>query len=100
MDPKDHAFHLHERFGPTLALPPAERIKKGLTDIPEATIAQWVEEFKQVNHLIGELAREGGSPKLTSAVVRRRIQERFPFLQQDGLRQAMFLVDYMAWHDG
>ncbi len=99
-NPKDYAYFLHERFGPTLRLPPMERVRRGLPYIPQATIEAWIREFEKVGVSIDSFAQQGGTQSLTRKVVKNKLQVDFPFLKNEGLRQAMFLVDYMAWHDG
>ena len=99
-NPKDYAFYLHERFGSTLGLPPIQRIRKGFPHLPEATMMEWLGEFEKVGISIGSLAQRGGTQALKWEFVKSKLQDDFPFLQNEGLRQAMFLVDYIAWHDG
>lgn len=99
-NPQDYAYYLHERFGPTLRLPPLERVKRGLPHIPDATLQEWISGFSAVGASIDSLAQQGGTEALTWQVVKSKLQSDFPFLQNEGLRHAIFLVDYMAWHDG
>lgn len=99
-NPQDYAYYLHSRFGSTLRLAPAERIRRGLPGIPQATVEEWLREFDKVSALIDTLSQQGGSAALSGAEVERRLRTEFPFLKSEGLRQASFLVDYIAWHDG
>jgi fido (protein-threonine AMPylation protein) len=54
----------------------------------------------EVSKTVWNIAEHGGEAKLGATRVTERLQERHPFLHGAGLRQAVFLVNYYAWHEG
>jgi hypothetical protein len=98
--PKDYGYRVCTAFGPELGLARIERLRKHIPWLAEAELQAWLPEFEQVDKLLGELATQGGPKKLGRASVESSIRARFPFLQHEGLRQAVFLVGYGAHHDG
>jgi hypothetical protein len=98
--PMDAAFVAYTKFGPTLALAPVQRIRRRVWWASPSEITRWIADFDQVNTLIWNLAERGGAAKLGEDAVRRELSDAFPFLRHAGLRQAIFLVNYYAWHEG
>jgi hypothetical protein len=99
-NPKDYGYRVCTGFGPELGRPRIERLTKHIPWVSEAQFNEWLPEFERVDKYLGELAEQGGPKNLGRKTVEQRIQERFPFLQHEGLRQAVFLVGYGAHHDG
>lgn len=98
--PKDYAYAVSERFGPTLRLPIHTRIRRKLPWVQRATIDLWLPDFALVNDEVWRLARLGGTSKLGNREVEARLRAKFPFLRFEGLSQAVFLASYFAWHEG
>lgn len=98
--PKDFAFAVCTSFGPELRLPRDVRIRRVFPSISDELLSEWLQDFKRVDAEIFRLAREGGPERLGRKVVRNRLQHAFPFLVGRGLRQALFLVGFNAWHEG
>lgn len=98
--PQDFAFATCTAFGPELGQSRAERILRALPEVPEATLAGWLADFESLDAEIWALARAGGPVVLGEDAVRRTLTGKFPFLCGPGLKQAIFLVGYNAWHEG
>lgn len=98
--PEDAAFRAYSGFGPALKLPKADRIRRKLWWASEEEIARWLADFEKLDAFIWTLAERGGSTKLGPGVVQDELQRDFPFLRYAGLVQAIFLVNYYAWHEG
>jgi hypothetical protein len=98
--PQDAAFYAFSRFGPSLRLPPVERIRSAEPSVDSATVARWIEEFARVEREIWRLAERGGPARLGEAAVTATLREAFPFLVDRGLERACFLVAYYAAHEG
>ena len=98
--PQDLAFKAYTGFGPTLALPAVQRIRRKVWWATTSEIERWIADFERVDKLIWNLAERGGAAKLGEDAVRRELSDAFPFLRHAGLRQAIFLVNYYAWHEG
>ena len=98
--PQDFAFKTYAGFGPTLKLPKADRIRRKVWWASEEEIARWLADFEKLDAFIWTLAERGGSAKLGPGVVQDELQDAFPFLRYAGLVQAIFLVNYYAWHEG
>jgi hypothetical protein len=98
--PKDYGYLVCTAFGPELGRPRMERLAKHIPWVSEAQFDEWLQDFERVDKFLGEIAEQGGPKKLGRKAVEQRIQERFPFLQHEGLRQAVFLASYFAHHDG
>jgi hypothetical protein len=46
------------------------------------------------------LAERGGEAKMKKEQIVVALQVAHPFLKDAGLRRAIFLVNYYAWHEG
>jgi hypothetical protein len=56
--------------------------------------------MEDVKHTVWNIARKGGDAKLGNPKVIDLLQEKHPFLQSKGLKQAIFEVNYYSWHEG
>jgi hypothetical protein len=83
-----------------MKLPKIERLKKHLPWVSEAELLSWIPELEEAERFLGPLVEEGGPKVLGRNEVEQRIRQRYPFLLEEGLRQAVFLVSYGAMHDG
>ena len=61
---------------------------------------EWVADFDAIKKLVWELAKNGGPVILGNDSVIGSLQTRFPFLVAEGLKHAVFLCAYYAWHEG
>ena len=100
LNPKDYGYRAYSQFGKSLGLPPIERVSKRVKWAPASEIAAWINDYEKVDQLVDMLAAQGGSKKLGPQTVESKLREEFPFLQYEGLRSAISLVDYMVWHEG
>ena len=98
--PKDFAFRVAYGWGPEMKLPKIERLRKHLPWVSDAELLSWIPELEEAEKFLGPLVEEGGPKVVGQAEVERRIKARYPFLVEEGLRQALFLVSYHAMHDG
>lgn len=99
-DPRDHAFWLCEHWGPDLRVPKLTRLRTAFPDQSQEVFREWLVEFDALINLVWELAGAGGPFVLGEEKVREALQTRFSWLASEGLKQALFLVAYYAWHEG
>ena len=98
--PMDYAFKAYSQFGPTLGLSKKDRIRRKVWWASDTEISEWIPEFEKLDTFIWSLAERGGSAKLGPGAVQDELQKAFAFLRYSGLVQAIFLVNYYAWHEG
>ena len=96
----DAAYAKLESFGPELALPKADRVRKLFPKLRPAERAEVLKQVALVAATVSSLAQRGGEEKINREDIIAELQRAHPFLQRDGLTQALFLVNYYAWHDG
>ena len=94
------AYCAYSKWGPSLRLPPTQRILQTLPKTPPEVAAAWVLEFQALDKAIWVLVNQGGSFKLGDEEVTRQLQADFPFLRKRGLKQALHEVNWHAWHEG
>lgn len=96
----DSAYAKLESFGPDLAMPARKRLKKEFPRLTEAEADEVLHHVALISKTVWSLAERGGETKLKKENVISELQAAHPFLQAAGLRQATFLVNYYAWHEG
>src|SRR5262245_569646 len=96
----DAAYGKLESFGPDLALPKVKRLQKEFPKLRPRERAEVLKQVALVTATVGSLAERGGEEKMNREDIIAELQRAHPFLQRDGLRLALFLVNYYAWHDG
>lgn len=96
----DAAYALHEQWGPTLSIPRRDWLAQHYPALSQAELETVLQACQAVNRTVGQLAEQGAETKLGQGAVIRQLQAAHPFLRDDGLRKALFLVNYYAWHDG
>ena len=96
----DSAYAKLESFGPDLAMPARERLNKEFPRLTEAEADEVLHHVALISKTVWSLAERGGETKLKKQNVISELQAAHPFLQGAGLRQATFLVNYYAWHEG
>jgi hypothetical protein len=96
----DAAYAVFEEWGPRRRIPRNERLAKRFPMLTAEEIAWLLGCMDEVSKTVWNIAEHGGEAKLGATRVTERLQERHPFLHGAGLRQAVFLVNYYAWHEG
>ena len=96
----DQAFAVFEEFGPDRRIDRRERLRDVLGLGSPEEIDRIMEYMKSISDSVWRLAEKGGEIKLGGELVRKSLQAEHPYLTDAGLRKAMFLVNYFAWHDG
>jgi hypothetical protein len=99
-NPKDLGFYAFSQFGPSKRLPEVARVKRFLPKTPDSTIGEWLVDYHKVDKKIWELSEKGVPHFVAALRVKKELKASFPFLTGPGLKQAVFLVRYFAWHEG
>ena len=96
----DKAFRIYEEFGPSRRIDRRERLQTelGIESVEEMDAI--LKCMQEISKTVWEIAKQGGEKKLGKEKVQGLLQESHPYLKSDGLKKAMFLVNYFAWHDG
>jgi hypothetical protein len=96
----DAAYGKLEAFGPDRSLPQAERLRKLFPKLRPSERTEVLKQVALVSATVSSLAHRGGEEKMSRDDIIAELQRAHPFLRGDGLSQALFLVNYNAWHDG
>ena len=96
----DEAYAVFDEWGPERRIPRSERLAKRFPLLRPEEIAWLLGCMDEVSKTVWGIAEHGGASKLGATRVTEWLQERHPFLNAAGLRQAVFLVNYYAWHEG
>lgn len=99
-NPKDFAYSVFAEFGPKLRIDRDKRLKAKFPGASSSDIAEWLHDFDDVEKSVWFAAEAGGSVHNSREELERFLQSRFGWLDGDGLRTAMFRIDYFAWHEG
>ena len=97
---RDAAYALHEEWGPTLRIERKIWLAQHFPDLPETDLDALLRDCAAVNATVSSLAEAGVDLSEGADAVARKLQAAHPFLREDGLQRAVFLVNYYAWHDG
>lgn len=97
---KDAAFAVYSEWGPNKRIPREKRLKEEFPRHSYEEIESWISEFKKADDKIWQIAEGGGDSILGKEFVISKLQAAFPFLLDAGLKQARFLVNYHAFHEG
>jgi hypothetical protein len=97
---KDAAFAVYSEWGPKRRVPREKRLKEEFPHHSDEEIKNWISEFKKIDDKIWQIAEGGGGFILGKELVVSKLQAAFPFLVDAGLKQARFLVNYNAVHEG
>ncbi|MGD1089864.1 MAG: hypothetical protein ABR955_14250, partial [Verrucomicrobiota bacterium] len=98
-NPKDFAFVVYSNPS-CYRSPRRERLKLEFPEMRDEEIKNWISEFKKIDDKIWQIAEGGGDFILGKELVVSKLQAAFPFLVDAGLKQARFLVNYNAVHEG
>lgn len=95
----DEAFAIYREFGPDSMIDRKQRLQGEFKQLTSEELDLVLARMKEVSQTVGELAQQGGDAKLGKEKVVALLQEKHPFLKDKGLKNAVFLVNYIAWHD-
>ncbi len=96
----DRAFAIYEEFGPSRLIDRRERLEAELGIHSPDEIDAILARMKEISATVWDIAKRGGEIKLGKEKVQELLQASHPYLTDEGLKKAMFLVNYFAWHDG
>jgi len=96
----DQAFIIYEEFGPDRLLDRRERLANELDLQSEESLDYILQKMEDISNTIWDIAKLGGEIKLGKEKGRELLQAEHPYLKSEGLKKALFLVNYFAWHDG
>ncbi len=96
----DRAFCIYEEFGPDRRIDRRERLQAELGIDSSEELDAILDCMKAISETVWEIAKMGGEIKLGKDKVEALLQASHPYLKNEGLRKAAFLVNYFAWHDG
>ena len=96
----DKAYAVFEAWGPIRRIPPKARLAQVFPDLDDSSIESLISTLEKVNRTVWAIAELGGEPKLGRDKVVAQLQVEHPFLKHEGLRRAIFLTNYYAWHEG
>ena len=99
-DGKSNAYLIYSEWGPHLRIPREARLAECFPDVAEKTRAEWIEEFKRIEHEIWKVAEEGAPKRYSLDAFKGRMSGLFPFLNPEALSQAWNRACYYAWHEG
>ena len=96
----DRAYAKLTGWGPHLQLSIEDRIKKHFPRVKEEDHEEIIRHVNLVGESVWSLAERGGEAKMKKEDIISALQSSHPFLKKKGLRQAVFLINYYAWHEG
>lgn len=96
----DEAYKVFEEWGPNRKIDRAARLKQEFSSLSDAEIASIMKEMKSVSATVWKIAQMGGEARMPRGKIVKLLQEKHPFLKNKGLTQAVYLVNYYAWHEG
>src|SRR5215208_2844285 len=94
----DAAYGKLESFGPDSALPQGQRLRKQFPKLRPRERAEVLKQVALVAATVSSLAERGGEQKINREDIVAELQRAHPFLRHAGLSQALFLINYYAWH--
>jgi len=96
----DKAFAEMTAFGPNLGLPKRERLEKIFPCITASQSKNIILQVDAVSTTVWAFTKRGGEARIDKKDIVAELQAVHPFLQKEGLNQALFLINYYAWHEG
>ncbi len=96
----DKAFYIYQEFGPNRLIERRERLQAEFPQLAPDEIDFALEQLRQASNTVYELAERGGETVIGRRAIEQALRAKHPFLHARGLRHAIFLVNYFAWHDG
>ena len=96
----DRAYSVYEEWGPKRRIERQKRLRAEFEQLSSEEIEWLLNSMKEVSETVWDIAKQGGEAKLGRPKIIQMLQTKHPFLKSEGLRQAVFLVNYYAWHEG
>jgi len=97
---QSQAYLIYSEWGPESRIPRDERLADRFPEISTDTRRAWMTVFDQVEAAIWKIAEAGGPRTSSFEEFCRRMQETFPFMNDEALRRAWSRAGYYAWHEG
>ena len=92
------AVDIHHAFGPEMAVPPAERLRKARPEIDEAAARALAERAAGICGEAFALAERAWNGEMSEAEGRTKLGEMFPMLTASTLDALWWKGGYFAWH--
>ena len=96
----DIAFAIYTEFGPNLKIDRKTRLKSVFKELSSSELDSLILSLKNIVATVWEIAEMGGEVKLGKTKVKDLLIEKHPQLNSDGLKHAIFLINYYAFHEG
>jgi hypothetical protein len=96
----DIAYSIFDEWGPDRRIPRKERLSRTYPKLTSNQIEALLGQLAEVHGTVWNIAKSGAEPKLGRDRVIELLQTRHPFLRGAGLKHAIFLANYYAWHEG
>ena len=96
----DRAFAIYEEFGPDRLINRRQRLAVELDLQSPEELDYVLDKMEKISQTVWSIAKQGGEIKLGKEKVLEHLLSEHPYLESEGLRKALFLVNYFAWHDG
>jgi hypothetical protein len=96
----DRAYATLAGFGPELSLPLVERLARHFPELSPEQGREVLEQIERVTRTVWSLAERGGEARLGRDAVVNELRAAHAFLHDTGLKHAVLLVNYYAWHEG
>jgi hypothetical protein len=95
---KNKAFRIYMEFG----LPKVReaRLNQVFAEMDDATKSRWLNQFEEIATESGRIAEEGYLAKYPADEIRRRIRNRFSFLDEESVSIVYGRAGWFAWHEG
>jgi hypothetical protein len=92
----DASYYICEEFGPVRSIPRGERLKKRFPHLTTSDLLGLLHHVDAVSKTVWSLAARGGVMRMKKHEIIAELQRNHPFLRQEGLARAIFLVNYFA----
>ena len=96
----DEAYSVYDEFGPARRVERGARLKDKYPALSPCDIDSILKTMQEVSATVWNIAEQGGATVIGKEKVVQLLQARHAFLREKGLEQAVFLVNYYAWHEG
>jgi hypothetical protein len=96
----DAAYEVYEEFGAARRVPRRDRLRQKFPRLTVSEMDTLVNEMKEISKTVWSIAELGGEAKIGKDKIIALLQRRHPYLKADGLIRAVFMVNYLAVHEG
>lgn len=86
---ENKAYLVYTEFGTKAQIPREQRLWEKFPDVDRTTIKIWLDQFNSIDREIARLTRDGED--FDSKALKKRLSEKFPFLDRRGLDRAAFI---------